>query len=101
MRLQSRDMTHMRGCVQRPDYGRSRSKSPLIETDKPVPLSEADEPQLLEQNLNAAVDAALEHALKEGRHGILVTRHGHAPYTAAVSAEVPYGQTMERSAPAA
>ncbi len=62
---------------------------------------EADEPRLLEQNLNAAVDAALEHALKEGRHGILVTRHGHTTYTVSVSAEVPYGQTMERNGPAA
>ena len=67
----------------------------------PTYFVEAGEPQLLEHNLNAAVDAALEHALKDGRHGILVTRHGHTTYTVAVSAEVPYGQTMERNGPAA
>lgn len=60
---------------------------------------EAHEPQLLEEDLNAAVDAALEHAMQEGRHGILVTRHGHTRYTVAVSAEVPYGLTMEVNAP--
>ena len=39
--------------------------------------------------VNAAVDAALERALKDGRFGIPVTRHGHTTFTAALSAEVP------------
>ena len=50
----------------------------------------------LEFDLNAAVDIAREHAMTEGRHGILVTQHGYTRYTVAVSRDVPYGQTHER-----
>lgn len=56
---------------------------------------EADEPREIEQDLNAAVDAALLHAIQDGSQGILVTRHGHSTFTVAVSSKVPYGQTME------
>ncbi|PVZ54056.1 hypothetical protein [Arthrobacter sp. H-02-3] len=61
---------------------------------------EANEPHLIEENLNAALDVALEHAMKDGRFGILVTRHGHTRFTVALSADVPYGQTMEENGPA-
>lgn len=64
-------------------------------------LVEANEPHHIDRELNAAVDAALEHAMKDGRYGILVTRHGHATFTVALSADVPYGQTMEENGPAA
>lgn len=50
----------------------------------------------VEKDLNTAVDIALEYALTEGLHGILVTQHGYASYTVAVSGDVPFGQTRER-----
>jgi hypothetical protein len=53
----------------------------------------------LENDLNAAVDIAREHAMTEGRYGILVTQHGYTRYTVAVSRDVPYGQTHERRQP--
>lgn len=34
---------------------------------------EANEPHEIEQELNAAVDAARQHAMKDGSQGILVT----------------------------
>lgn len=62
---------------------------------------EAHEPHLIEADLGAAVDAALEYAMREGRCGILVTRHGLTTFTVAVSDQVPFGQTMEENGPAA
>ena len=38
--------------------------------------------------LNAAVEAVLQYATKEGRHGGLVTRLGHATFTVAVSGNI-------------
>ncbi|MCU1515827.1 MAG: hypothetical protein JWQ75_548 [Pseudarthrobacter sp.] len=55
----------------------------------------AHDPDTVERDLNAAVEIACEHAMKEGRHGILVTQHGYTSYTVAVSRDVPYGQTHE------
>lgn len=40
---------------------------------------EVNKPHLIDKDLNEAVDLALEYAMKEGRYGILVTRHGHSP----------------------
>jgi hypothetical protein len=54
-----------------------------------------DEPHLIEGDLNAAVELAQQQALNEGRPGILVTRHGPASFTVAVSADVPFGITRE------
>ena len=56
----------------------------------------AHDPDTVENDLNAAVEIAREHAMKECRHGILVTQHGYTSYTVAVSRDVPYGQTHER-----
>jgi hypothetical protein len=53
----------------------------------------ADDPDTLENDLNAAVEMAREHAMKECRHGILVTQHGYSSYTVAVTRYVPCGQT--------
>jgi hypothetical protein len=50
----------------------------------------------VENDLNAAVETARGQAMKESRHGILVTRHGYTSYRIAVSRDVPYGQTHER-----
>ena len=52
-------------------------------------------PALLDEDLNAALDAALAQAVGEGRRGLLVTRHGPDRYTVIVTSEVPYGQTRE------
>ena len=56
----------------------------------------AHDPDTVENDLNTAVEIAREHAMKECRHGILVTQHGYTSYTVAVSRDVPYGQTYER-----
>ena len=56
----------------------------------------AHDPDTVENDLNTAVEMAREHAIKESRHGILVTQHSYTSYTVAVSRDVPYGQTYER-----
>ncbi|MEW1822629.1 hypothetical protein AB0323_17860 [Arthrobacter sp. NPDC080031] len=56
----------------------------------------AHDSDTVENELNAAVDIAREHAVKERRHGILVTQHEYSRYTVAISRDVPYGQTLER-----
>ncbi|BCW66752.1 hypothetical protein NicSoilB4_15150 [Arthrobacter sp. NicSoilB4] len=56
----------------------------------------ADEPQLIAERLEAAERSAQERALREGNHGILVTRHGPTSFTVTLSADVPYGITQER-----
>jgi hypothetical protein len=55
-----------------------------------------DEPRLIEEHLNRAVELARQRAVEEGRHGVLVTRDGPASFTVAVSADVPHGITRER-----
>lgn len=59
---------------------------------------EADDPRLIEEELNKAEDAAIQQARKDGRRGILVTRHGSTAFTVALSDRVPYGQTLEENA---
>jgi len=56
----------------------------------------ADAPQLIGERLDAAERLAWQQALREGAHGILVTRHGPTTFTVALSADVPYGVTLER-----
>lgn len=70
-----------------------------IEGGRPI-FIEADNLQLIEVELNAAVDAAIQQAMEAARHGILVTRHGNTTFTVAASARVPYGQTLEEDASA-
>ena len=55
-----------------------------------------DEPKLIAERLDAAEKLAQERAFREGRHGILVTRHGPTTFTVALSVDVPYGITQER-----
>ena len=55
-----------------------------------------DTPRMVSEDLNAAVELAQQHAIREGKHGVLVTRHGPASFTVAVSGDVPYGITLER-----
>jgi hypothetical protein len=54
-----------------------------------------DKRHILNAGLDAAVGLAQQHAMREGRHGVLITRHGTASFTVAVSAEVPYGISQE------
>jgi hypothetical protein len=56
----------------------------------------ADDPQLIAERLDAAEKVAQQRALREGNHGILVTRHGPTSFTVTLSADVPYGFTQER-----
>jgi hypothetical protein len=56
----------------------------------------AHDPHTIESNLTTAVEMARQHAILEGRHGILVTQHDYTRYTVAVSRDVPFGQTHER-----
>lgn len=56
----------------------------------------ADKPHLIDEAINAANELAQRKAIEEGRNGILVTRHGPASFTVAVSVDVPYGITQER-----
>ncbi|MHC6219527.1 hypothetical protein [Arthrobacter sp. MMS24-S77] len=56
----------------------------------------AHDPDSIENDLNTAVEIAREHAMKEYRHGILVTQHSYTSYTVTVSGDVPYGETHER-----
>lgn len=56
--------------------------------------------QTLDQQLNAAVEMAIQRALPE-RKGVLVTRHDASHFTVTVTAEVPFGLIYEhdQSAP--
>lgn len=56
----------------------------------------AHDTDTVENDLNAAVEIAREHAMKERLHCILLTQHGYTSYTVAVGRDVPYGQTHER-----
>lgn len=63
----------------------------------PVYHVTGNQPHLIAQNLDTAEELALNQAIEsDGRHGILVTRHGPGSFTVAVSDEVPYGTTHER-----
>ena len=66
-------------------------------TDTPYLLEvRGDNPLQIREDLNGAVDRAIAHAMKIGRHGVLVTQHSYTFYTVALSNDVPYGQIRER-----
>lgn len=48
-----------------------------------------------DEKLEAAVTAARSHALAEGAHGLLVTRHEFGRFSVALSADVPFGLIRE------
>lgn len=50
----------------------------------------------LERQLDEAVTAARERAMRERCRGILVTRHGPHCFTVELSETVPFGLTRER-----
>jgi hypothetical protein len=68
----------------------------ITATTGPIYPVTADEPQLIAERLDAAEKLAQVQALREGSHGILVTRHGPNSFTVTLSADVPYGITQER-----
>jgi hypothetical protein len=49
----------------------------------------------MDRQLDEAVSAARTAAMRGGRQGILVTRHGHDSFTVALSDTVPFGLTRE------
>lgn len=49
----------------------------------------------MDRQLDEAVSAARTVAMRGGRQGILVTRHGHDSFTVALSDTVPFGLTRE------
>lgn len=69
----------------------------MIFIEQPFALEvNADTGAEIEQRLCEAFDTVLEHALERREGGILVTHHNHSRYTVAISAEVPFGLTIER-----
>ncbi|CAH0327904.1 hypothetical protein [Microbacterium sp. Bi128] len=56
-------------------------------------------PTEIADSINTAVEMARDHSMTEGWQGILVTRHGPDNYTVNLSADVPYGVTVERDLP--
>lgn len=76
-----------------------RNQNDLSQTTALIAEIAATEVSTLEAELNNAVEKARAKAEQEGRHGILVTRHGHSRFTIEISPEVPYGLTQERQAP--
>ncbi|KHL05551.1 hypothetical protein [Sinomonas humi] len=56
---------------------------------------EIDSRKVLEVELDRLVDHAIEHALANPGHGILVTRHSQATFTVELSTEVPQGTIAE------
>lgn len=50
----------------------------------------------LERQLDLASGKAIREAQVSSNRGILVTRHDHGSFTVELSAEVPYGTTIER-----
>lgn len=68
----------------------------ITATTGPIYHVTADEPQLIAERLDAAERLAQERAFREGRQGILVTRHAPTSFIVALSADIPYGTTQER-----
>jgi hypothetical protein len=55
-----------------------------------------EDPGNLLDRLDSAVRCAELSAIREGRHGVLVTRHPDFSFSVTVSEDVPYGITRER-----
>ncbi|MEW1813330.1 hypothetical protein AB0284_21815 [Pseudarthrobacter phenanthrenivorans] len=49
----------------------------------------------LEQQLDSAVAEAVDLAIPQGSHGVLVTRHDFDRFSVALSPLVPFGQVYE------
>ena len=92
-------MEHLIGCELAPKGAKAVLVSPAgvtISDSGPMYHVTADAPKLIGERLDAAEHLARQQALRKGTHGILVTRHGPTTFTVALSADVPYGVTLER-----
>lgn len=65
--------------------------------DLPIAVTVTDRASM-ERQLDEAVTAATARAMREGRKGILVTRHDYGLFTVALSDVVPFGLTRELQA---
>nr|WP_173160779.1 hypothetical protein [Arthrobacter sp. 68b] len=81
--------------IPRPTERRNCTVITTIETGRVYRVT-GDTPRTVREDLNTAVELAQQHAMGEGKHGVLVTRHGPASFTVAASVDVPYGVTQER-----
>lgn len=62
--------------------------------DLPIAVTATDRASM-ERELGEAVAAAMTPAMREGRRGILVTRHDSSSFTVDLSDAVPFGLTCE------
>ncbi|MEV4952556.1 hypothetical protein [Paenarthrobacter nitroguajacolicus] len=68
----------------------------MIEAPELLATITATSKTTMENNLNAAIQAAEQRARDEGRRGVLVTRIAHARFTVELTPDVPYGYTYEK-----
>jgi hypothetical protein len=54
------------------------------------------DPEAIQENFTAAVDAAREQAMLGRGVGIMITQYDFDSFTVALSPDVPYGQTREQ-----
>lgn len=69
-------------------------KKCLHATQLPISLI-VEDPEALQEQLEAASATAQVHATKQRAMGILVTQTSFSNFTIELSPAVPYGQTME------
>jgi MoxR-like ATPase len=53
--------------------------------------------EVIEEELNRAVNAAIGYAMEEGQYGILVTRDASTTFTVTLTANIPYGQILKEN----
>lgn len=77
----------------------STSEGTTVSTtfDQPIAVTATDRVSM-ERRLDDAVAMAMNQAMQPGRRGILVTRHSYDFFTVALSHDVPFGLTRERTA---
>lgn len=62
----------------------------------PVLEVTGQDPDEIQDNLTAAVNAVRKQALLTGDCGILIIQHGFGSFTVSLNASVPYGETHEQ-----
>lgn len=80
-----------------PAKERARKKEPTVRptTKDYAATLEIKSRTVLEDELDRIVDDAIQHALANPGHGILVTRHSPGTFTIEISDEVPQGTITE------
>lgn len=79
-------------CIQ---YPKGQTVSTTF--DEPIAVTATDRVSM-ERRLDEAVAIAMNQAMHTGRRGILITRHSYDFFTVALSHDVPFGLTRERTA---